>query len=201
MEDFLKLEYEQCLSLVKYYDERHHSLVKYSAGLSSAIPSIILAFHQVGKETQPYFWEFVSFISLLTSIGLIAIFTVLVQNRLYFIYPVRQVNAIRKKMIISSEAFDENQMYLDTNVSAFKWTSTHTLLNSFVSFQFGIFFGLTMFSLHVGSNYGNWLILSCSIGCVSSALLAFAVAARYLIKKGQKNPDQSVHNNHNGSEV
>ena len=48
MNDFLKTEYEQCLSLIKYYDERHHSLVKYASGLSSAFPSLLMAiYHRV----------------------------------------------------------------------------------------------------------------------------------------------------------
>ena len=45
----------------------------------------------------------------------------MVQNRLYFVYPARQVNAIRRTMLgqLTTE-FAENQMYLTTDVRPFK---------------------------------------------------------------------------------
>ena len=41
MNEFLKIEYEQCYSLVKHYDDRFMSLLKFSIGISSAIISVI----------------------------------------------------------------------------------------------------------------------------------------------------------------
>jgi hypothetical protein len=118
MNEFLKLEYEQCLSLIKYYDERHHSLVKYSSGLSSAVPSLLLAVYQLSGSAVNYFWQFTTIISVVTTIGLLSLFTVLIQNRLYFIYPARQVNSIRKNSLENLvEANFENQMYLNTTSS------------------------------------------------------------------------------------
>jgi len=193
MDEFIKTEYEQCLSLVKYYDERHQSLVKFCAGLSSAVPSLLLAIFQLGNDVAIHFWKFTAVISIGTALGLLAIFTVLIQTRLYFIYPVRQVNAIRKEALITQSGFSNNQMYLDTNFSAFKWTSSQTLLNGFVALQVGLFVGLFVFSI-----YFNTVDISCLswyavIAGLIFALAIFSLSAWYLISKSKLHPDASVH--------
>jgi len=120
VEDFLKVEYEQCLALMKFYDERQMSLMKYTTGLSSSVISIIFAFHKLNSTSIQADWGFIFLISSITSLGLIALFVAMVQNRLYFIYPARQVNAIRKSMLENvnvKEVFQNNQMYLTTNIN------------------------------------------------------------------------------------
>lgn len=193
MDEFIKTEYEQCLSLVKYYDERHQSLVKFCAGLSSAVPSLLLAIFQLGDDVAIHFWKFTAVISIGTALGLLAMFTVLIQTRLYFIYPVRQVNAIRKEVLINQSNFSNNQMYLDTNFSAFKWTSSQTLLNAFVALQVGLFVGLFVFSI-----YFNTVDISCLswyavIAGLTFALAIFGLSAWYLVSKSKLHPDASVH--------
>jgi len=192
MDEFLRIEYEQCLDLIKYYDERHQSLVKFCAGLSSAVPSLLLAIYQLGGQAAIHFWEFAALIAGVTSIGLLALFTVLVQTRLYFIYPVRQVNAIRRVGLDSQTVFSNNQMYLDTNFNAFKWTSSHTLLNAFVALQIGAFVSMLTYSLCMGS-YGEVRVTPVAgIGLVTS-ILAFGASAWYLHTKSKLHPDKSVH--------
>jgi hypothetical protein len=194
MDDFLKTEYEQCLSLIKYYDERHQSLVKYASGMSGAIPSLLLAIFQLGNGAGQYFWPFTLLISIVTTFGLISIFTVLIQTRLYFIYPVRQVNSIRRYSLekLRDNMF-ENQMYLNTTFNAFKWTSSHTLLNFFVAMQTGAFAGLATYSALL-MNQSNQCIISLSIlfGLLFSLVL-FGASSFYLYKSSQYHPDKSVH--------
>lgn len=192
MDEFLKIEYEQCLNLIKYYDERHHSLVKYCAGLSSAVPSLLLAIYQLGGQAAIHFWEFTALIAGVTSLGLLALFTVLVQTRLYFIYPVRQVNAIRRVGLGSQTVFSNNQMYLDTNFNAFKWTSSHTLLNVFVALQIGAFVSLLIYSICVNSHGEGRSIPAAWIGLVTS-ILVFGASAWYLHTKSKQHPDKSIH--------
>jgi hypothetical protein len=192
MDEFLKLEYEQCLDLIKYYDERHHSLVKYCAGLSSAVPSLLLAIFQLGGQAAIHFWEFTALIAGVTSLGLLALFTVLVQTRLYFIYPVRQVNAIRRVGLDSQTIFSNNQMYLDTEFNAFKWTSSHTLLNAFVALQIGAFVSLLTYSLCMGSQVEARVFPAMWIGLVAS-ILVFGASAWYLHTKSKHHPDKSIH--------
>jgi len=192
MDEFLKIEYEQCLDLIKYYDERHHSLVKYCAGLSSAVPSLLLAIYQLGGQAANHFWEFTALIAGVTSLGLLALFTVLVQTRLYFIYPVRQVNAIRRVGLDSQTVFSNNQMYLDTNFNAFKWTSSHTLLNVFVALQIGAFVSLLIYSLCANSYGEDRIVPAAGIGLVTS-ILVFGASAWYLHTKSKQHPDKSIH--------
>lgn len=193
MDEFLKIEYEQCLSLIKYYDERHQSLVKFCAGLSSAVPSLLLAIFQLGGQAATHFWEFTALISGVTALGLLAIFTVLVQTRLYFIYPARQVNAIRRIGLGSQTEFSNNQMYLDTTFSAFKWSSSHTLLNAFVTLQIGAFSSLLVYSLFVGSTtQGCVIFVASGVGLFISALV-FGSSAWYLHTKSKRHPDESIH--------
>jgi len=146
MNEFLKIEYEQCLKLISYYDERHQSLVKYASSISSAIPTLLFAIWNLGNGANQYFWQFATLISGITAISLLSIFTVLTQTRLYFVYPARQINAIRKLSLKNiAPEFCDNQMYLDTKFSAFKWFSTQTVLNGFIALQIGAFIGLTVF--------------------------------------------------------
>lgn len=194
MNDFLKTEYEQCLSLIKYYDERHQSLVKYASGMSGAIPSLLLAIFQLGNGAEQYFWQFTFIISVVTTIGLTSIFTVLIQTRLYFIYPVRQVNSIRKHSLanIENTAF-ENQMYLNTTFNAFKWSSSHTLLNFFVALQVGAFAGLAAYVALLLVRYEQCVVgLSMSFGLLFSLIL-FGVSSLYLYKSSKYHPDRSIH--------
>lgn len=194
MEEFLKSEYEQCLSLIKYYDERHQSLVKYASGLSGAVPSLLLAIFQLGTVVESNFWIFTFVISLVVTFGLLAIFTVLIQTRLYFIYPVRQVNSIRRYELEKMQDTNfENQMYLNTTFSAFKWMSSQTLLNFFVSIQVGIFAGLTTYAYYsLGEPINCIITTSVTVGVLISFML-FTVSALYLHKNSKYHPDKSIH--------
>lgn len=194
MNEFLKTEYEQCLSLIKYYDERHDSHVKFASAMSSAIPSLLLAIYQLSGDAAQYYWQFTLVISLLTTLGLLSIFTVLVQTRLYFIYPVRQVNSIRRHSLkeLNEQEF-ENQMYLSTSFSAFKWRSSHTLLNVFIAAQAGVFGGLSTYSYLVISG-ADERTLPTSIGvALALAALIFGISAIYLYQNSKYHPDKSIH--------
>lgn len=194
MNEFLKTEYEQCLSLIKYYDERHHSLVKFASAMSSAIPSLLLAIYQLSGDAAQYYWQFTLVISLVTTLGLLSIFTVLVQTRLYFIYPVRQVNSIRRHSLKSlDEQGFENQMYLSTSFSAFKWRSSHTLLNVFVAAQTGILGGLSTYSYLVLSG-ADECTLATSVGVAFAlAFVVFGISVIYLYQSSKYHPDKCIH--------
>lgn len=194
MNDFLKTEFEQCLSLIKYYDERHHSLVKYASGMSSAIPSLLMAIYQLGGNAEHYFWHFTLVISLVTTFGLLSIYTVMIQTRLYFIYPARQVNSIRRHSLKELEDEDfENQMYLNTSFSAFKWRSSQTLLNFFVAAQSGAFAGFSSYAyLKLWSELKYIVSTSMGIGLLFT-LFVFGASALYLHQSSKYHPDKSIH--------
>lgn len=194
MHEFLKTEYEKCIELLRYYDERHHTLVMFTAGMSSGVPSLLMTLHGLTGTAAQYFWEFSALVSAITALGLLSIFTVIVQLRLYFVYPARQVNALRK-MFLSETCgqFSENQMYLDTSFNAFKWNSAHTLLNVFVSLQIGAFFGLTLFCLNIKDTEKLLLIYYSGGFGTLAAITTFGLSARYLYTKSKQHADVSVH--------
>jgi len=194
MEAFLKVEYESCLGLVRYYDERHQSLVKFSTAISSSVTSLIFGFRTFGAEAHTHFWSFAAALSGVAALGLLVIFVAMVQNRLYFVYPVRQVNAIRRAMRtnVASE-FVDNQMYLSSAVRAFKFLSLHSLMNALVAAQVGVFVGVSWLALNIDA--GNMLgsIHSALLVGTSFTVVAFVLSAVYLHMNGRSNADRSVH--------
>ena len=194
MNEFLKLEYEQCMGLVKYYDERHHSLMKFAAGLSSSVPTLLLGIYGLGTNITPIFWNVVAFICLATMIGLLSILAAITQTRLYFVYPARQINAIRRESLQTvAKDFTDNQMYLDTSFNAFKWNSSQTIQQAIVAIQVGLFGGLAAFSWYANSlDRINNIWISSTVALLSAGLVFF-ISARYLIKKSGFHPDKAVH--------
>ena len=194
MNEFLKLEYEQCMQLVKYYDERHHSLMKFAVGLSTGVPTLLLGIYGLGSNIAMVFWDVAAFICLVTMIGLLSILAAITQTRLYFVYPARQLNAIRRESLRTvANDFTDNQMYLDTTFNAFKWKSSQTIQQAIVALQVGLFAGLAMFAWNASSVVRTSNIFSSSIVALLTATAVFLVSARYLSKKSEFHPDKAVH--------
>lgn len=194
MSDFLETEYKECLALLKYYDERHQSLLKFSAALSSGVPTLLLAIHGLKDLPSQTFWTFTFLISVASSIGLLVIFLTMVQTRLYFIYPVRQANAIRKYFLsLDENKFSENQMYLSTNFSAWKAKSTQTITNLFVCLQVGLFIGCSVFAYVFPRNLLEQPICISSVVGFVSSLIFFGWSSYYLWKSSKYHPDKSIH--------
>lgn len=196
MNEFLKTEFDNCMSLIKFYDEKQFSLVKYSVGLSSGIPAFLIAVFRFGSDDlKAQMWTLTGLVSLMTFFGLLILYVVLVQNRLYFVYPARQINSIRKSCIekMEDENKFQNQMYVSTNFNAWKWNSSHTLLMLFVALQLGIFLGLSIYSFNYSVNEQTSQL--CIAGSVSLlfSIIIFLIAAKYLSVTGKASADKSIH--------
>lgn len=194
MNEFLKLEYEKCMDLVKYYDERHHSLMKFAVGLSTGVPTLLLGIFGLGSNIASVFWDVAAFICLVTMVGLLSIQAAITQTRLYFVYPARQLNAIRRESLRTvAKDFADNQMYLDTTFNAFKWNSSQTIQQAIVALQVGLFAGLALFAWNAVSTNRASNIITSSIVALLTAVLVFLVSARYLTQKSSFHPDKAVH--------
>jgi hypothetical protein len=194
MDKFDEIEYEQCLASLKHYDDRHLSLLKFATGISSAVPPVIFALYNLDVETDLDYWNFVTFLSLVTALGLSALFVAMIQNRLYFIYPARQVNSIRKSQFLGKNPpLFQNQMYTDVDINAFKWMSSQTLMNVFVSFQISFFFGMAHFSMNIEKFTNNSSIYGSLSVVVIIALVIFCFSSLYLSIKSKFRPGISVH--------
>lgn len=194
MDEFLKIEYERCLDLLKYYDERHLSLVKFATGATSSIISLVFGFHALSPGVQPYFWHFAAVLTGVAGFGLLAVFVAMVQNRLYFVYPARQVNAIRRAMLekVASE-FSDNQMYLTTDVRAFKLFSLHAIMNLLVALQVGVFLAFSWFAIAVDPTNVSYSIVRALVVAGVISVLLFGLSGAYLSTRGQYHPDRAVH--------
>ena len=194
MDKFEEIEYKQCLASLKYYDDRYLSILKFATGISSAVPPVIFALYNLDIETDLEYWNFVTFLSLITALGLSALFVAMIQNRLYFIYPARQVNSIRKSQFLSKNPpIFQNQMYTDVDINAFKWMSSQTLMNVFVSFQISFFLGMAHFSINIEKFTNNSSIYGSLSVVVITALLIFCFSSLYLSIKSKFHPNISVH--------
>lgn len=194
MNEFLKLEYEKCIDLIKYYDERHHSLLRFAVGITSGVPTLMFGFYALGQDVTRFFWEFFAFIAGASILGLTTVFAALVQNRLYFIFPARQANAIRHWMLETDAAdFHDNKMYVDSNFSAFNWMSAHSLLNGLVALQIGLFSAFLFFSLNVNHEELKYPFFWAAAVGIGVAVAVYFAAAVYLIAKSRKSADHAVH--------
>ena len=194
MDKFEEIEYKQCLASLKYYDDRYLSILKFATGISSAVPPVIFALYNLDIETDLEYWNFVTFLSLITALGLSALFVAMMQNRLYFIYPARQVNSIRKSQFLGKNPpIFQNQMYTDVDINAFKWMSSQTLMNVFVSFQISFFLGMAHFSINIEKFTNNSSVYGSLSVVVITALLIFCFSSLYLSIKSKFHPNISVH--------
>jgi hypothetical protein len=194
MDKFEEIEYKQCLASLKYYDDRYLSILKFATGISSAVPPVIFALYNLDIETDLEYWNFVTFLSLITALGLSALFVAMIQNRLYFIYPARQVNSIRKSQFLGKNPpIFQNQMYTDVDINAFKWMSSQTLMHVFVSFQISFFLGMAHFSINIEKFTNNSSIYGSLSVVVITALLIFCFSSLYLSIKSKFHPNISVH--------
>jgi hypothetical protein len=170
------------------------SLVKFTTGISSSIVSLIFGLHTLSVADHDYFWHFASVLAGVALLGLFTMFVAIVQNRLYFVYPTRQVNAIRRAMLTKiADDFSDNQMYLTTRVGAFKLLSLHTVMNLLVAMQVGAFAGLFWFSL----TFDTAKVASSTLTAVMIAVIVsftlFCLSGVYLTRQGRLHPDVSVH--------
>ncbi|MCP4897525.1 MAG: hypothetical protein GY906_11185 [bacterium] len=194
MDDFLKLEYEQCINLLLRYDDRQLNLARFATLLSCAVASAMIALAPGEGNASNMPWAFMALLSALTSLGLAVVFCGMVQNRLYFVFPARQVNSIRRHELHRrpDDSF-ENKMYVNTAFSAFHPMSTHTIMSVFVAIQIGVFGGLFHFCISMARTGGQQpLLSSILIGLIAAVVLALA-ASLYLHLMSNKTPDHAVH--------
>jgi hypothetical protein len=83
-------------------------------------------------------------------------------------------------------------MYTDVDINAFKWMSSQTLMNLFVSFQISFFLGMAYFSINI-EEFTNYSSIYSSLSVVViTALLIFCFSSLYLSVKSKFHPNISV---------
>jgi hypothetical protein len=117
----------------------------------------------------------------------------MVQNRIYFTFAAKQINAIRK-YLLENEApyFKENQMYTSTGFSAFKFFSIQTLMIFGVLSISVIFWGSFVFSFCEVFDLCNSLGKAILWSIVLMVIKVLTIVC-YLKTKGKSNADKAIH--------
>lgn len=92
--EYLLKEYEQCYIQLRYYDDRHSSILKYLFSLTGAVATAQFAIYKFVQAPTQGFFACQAFLSLIVFIATLLLYLAMLQNRLYFVYIARQLNAL-----------------------------------------------------------------------------------------------------------
>jgi len=191
--DYLLKEYELCFEQLRFYDERHESILKYIVSLASAAATAQFAIYQyLHGANIAFFWS-LALLSGLVFFSTVLLAMAMLQNRLYFVYVARQINAIRGYLIrVAAGGFRDNQMYTSTDFPALKPFSVHTFQLLGAALISSVFGGVMAYALRPAMGYKP-----CIAAGVAVSFLIFAGevggGARYLATQGRKKADEAVH--------
>lgn len=192
---FLKDEYQHCFEQLRFYDTRNAELLKYLSSLSAAAATAQFAIFKFLNTISTDFYIWQSLLSFLVYVASVLLVLAMTQNRLYFIFVARQLNAIRRHGL-STDAIDfkDNQLWLDTDFPAVKPHSVHTyqIIGSILISS--VFAGSSVFGLLAALSSPLWLCwIFAAIFFFLSAVKQHNWVFNYLTKKGQANADTAVH--------
>ena len=145
---FLHKEYELCFEQLRFYDERQTNLLKFLFTLTSAVSGAQFALYKLFGAPTREFFVCLGFLSLVVVTASLLIFMSMIQNRLYFVFMARQINAIRGYLLArEAPEFTENQLYTKTDFSAVKPFSVHTYKVIGSAFIISLFTGSSVYSV------------------------------------------------------
>jgi hypothetical protein len=191
--EYLIKEYELCFEQLRFYDERHESILKYVFGLTSAVATAQFAIFQLLQGATPAFYLCQAFLTLLVFLGTLLLGLAMLQNRLYFVYTARQLNAIRGYLMgVAAGGFKNNQLYTSTDFPALKPLSVHSFQLLGAALISSLFAGICAYS--VGPALGTTPFIGIGLG---TGLVAFVIEVkcgmRYLSESGKKTADEAIH--------
>lgn len=191
--EYLLKEYELCFEQLRFYDTRQESLLKYLCSLTSAVVAAEFAVYQLAHGGTAGFFGCEVLLSGLVFIATVLLFLAMLQNRLYFVFIARQLNAIRGHLMkIDAAGFGGNQLYTSPNFSALKVMSVHTFQLVGAALISSLFAACSVFGLRPA--------LGCKYQAASVVVVFFVVfvaeaggGIRYLLVQGRHTADKAVH--------
>lgn len=197
--EYLMKEYELCFEQLRFYDERHSNILKYLFSLTSAVATAQFAVFKFLQGATPAFFVSQTFLSVVVFIATLLLYMTMLQNRLYFVYIARQINAIRG-FLMATEARDfHNQLYTATDFPALKPSSVHTFQLLGAALLSSLFAAVSAFAGCSAIGKG---------ACIGPAALVFVVVAlaeviggiKYLSAAGTVPADLVIHGKKGGTE-
>ncbi|TMQ66456.1 MAG: hypothetical protein E6K77_01275 [Candidatus Eisenbacteria bacterium] len=172
---YLLKEYELCFEQLRFYDTRHEDLTKYLFSLTSGVTAAEFAILQFLKSTTPTFFASLAALSLIVFVATILLYVAMLQNRLYFVFVSRQINAIRRFLMTTGATdFTDNQLYTRTDLPAFRLRSLHTAHLVGAALVSSLFAGSMMYALvssRTDVNPGAIASITvCAVACVEVVL-------------------------------
>lgn len=193
MNDFLYKEYELCFKQLQFYDERHLNLFKYLITIASSVPVAIFAIYKFFKEPNQEFFICQTFLLFVVFISSLILYLMMLQNRLYFVFTAKQINALRN-YFLNNEAtdFKDNQLYTSTDFPAIKPLSVHTfqLTSAVIISSFFISGSTFSFCLIFCMSSLWWLSI---IIFVFVSIIELGCGVLYLSTAGKKSADEAIH--------
>jgi hypothetical protein len=115
----------------------------------------------------------------------------MLQNRLYFVYIARQINAIREFLLATdSPDFKNNQLYTSTSFSALKQSSVHTFQLIGAAMLCGLYAGSFAYGIAHKYKYAMaWALLTFII----VSLISIIGGIKYLAQASCKTADKAIH--------
>jgi hypothetical protein len=193
--EYLVKEYELCFEQLRYYDTRHEGLLKYMFSLTSAVATAQFAVFQFLKGATKDFFGCAAIVSGLVFIATLLLFLAMLQNRLYFVYVARQLNALRGYLMeVEAGEFKNNQMYISTNFSALKPFSVHTFQLIGAALISSLFAGASAFAIRPA--FGGYPCVRIGVWvCLFSFAAEVTGGMRYLAVSSRKTADVAIHGN------
>ena len=140
--EYLMKEYELCFAQLRFYDKRQESVLKYMLSLTSAVATAEFAAYKLLGATAGFF-ECEALLSGLVFVATLLLFLAMLQNRWYFVFVARQLNAIRGYLMrVAAGGFKENQL----------WTTDRPPLNPFSVHTFMLLGAALISSLFAGAS-------------------------------------------------
>lgn len=191
--DFLHKEYELCFEQLRFYDDRQTNLLKFLFTLTSAIAAAQFALYKLFNSPTREFFLCLAFLSVVVFTASLLIFLSMIQNRIYFVFMARQINAIRGHLLKNEASeFTENQLYTRTDFSAVKPFSVHTYQLIGTAFITALFGSSTTYAC---CRLGDSKVSCFYIFLVFTLLfLGLSISGYYFLKtQGAKSADEAVH--------
>lgn len=191
--EYLLKEYEFNFTQLRYYDDRHSATMKYIFTLASAVGTAQFAIYKLLGSATSSFYASQAFLSFIVFIATVLLVMTMLQNRLYFVFTSRQLNAIRKYLMeTAAPGFSDNQLYTSTEFPAFQPRSVQTFQLLGAAAISALFAGSCAYALLPAVKHHASVSLT-----IATTLVVLAVEGgggiAYLLSVGRKSADEAVH--------
>jgi hypothetical protein len=175
-----------CFEQLRFYDSRSSDLLKYLFTLTSSVAAAQFAIYKINQSFDERFYACQAFLSIVVFIASLLLFMTMLQNRLYFVFTARQINAIRGFLLrTDSPAFSDNQLYTSTDFPALKPSSVHTFHLIGAAMLCGLYAGSFLYGVFSSFQINNCAFFWAIVTFLLVSIVSSVGGAIYLCKDRQ----------------